>query len=368
MSVYFVFGKPGGGKSLYALTRLVDELRNTTRTVVTNLPIDAGALNAWFQSRGENVDLHRRLRIIDTEELSTWWRHRGRPADNDPGLAPWVDLPPQLGPRGETDFAANPGPCFYVLDEIHTHFGSRQWMQTGPAALWYLSQHRKLGDDVFLISQAPGQVDKQLRSLTQEWIHCKNLRKLKWGGVFRPPQRLLIRSFESEPSKQGGEPLLDMNIIRIPAPGLADCYATASGNGIAGAHNADKFEKTKKGLPWWVLLAVPVVLVVFLWNLESLIGAAVKRVSPGPAPQAPVAAPLPPPPPEAPPTPEPPAAAIAPPPLPPPAEEVIAWVKEGRRVRLWTSEQRTLVYPGDLVAFSPRTGAKLRDGTILQLR
>ena len=39
MSIHFISGKPGGGKGLYCMKLILDELVKGRRPVVTNLPI-----------------------------------------------------------------------------------------------------------------------------------------------------------------------------------------------------------------------------------------------------------------------------------------------------------------------------------------
>jgi hypothetical protein len=299
MAVMFIFGKPGGGKSLYAFRQVIDELVNGSRPVVTNLPIIPGRLNEWLQSQGHSIDLHQRLRLIDTDELRQWWRYRGRGPDGE-----WVTLPEAIGSkkdddcppgrqRGSTDMRSSPGPVFYALDEIHTSFNARAWMDTGMAAIWYLSQHRKLGDTVLMISQTPGQVDKQLRSMSQEFVNLTNLSKLTAFFIFRMPMRILWTSYPEQPVK--GTPVLATNIMRIDSPGWADCYDTAQGNGIAGSTGADKADKKRAGLPLWTLVLLPLIAMAVLWwgpsaavgGVMGWVGKDVPAQVSGPLPQAP---------------------------------------------------------------------------------
>lgn len=252
MAVLFVFGKPGAGKSYWGLAHIIKELTTSPRTVVTNLAIRPGELNAYLQD--SEADVMGKLRIISNDDLKEWWRYRGKLDPSDP-VSPWTDLaPPEQS--GKTNFVPSPGPVLYVLDEIHIAFNARAWTSTGPAALFYLSQHRKLGDDVVLISQTPGQVDKQLRALSQEWIHLINLQKLKLMLMWCLPNRLLWKSFSNQPTR--GEPIVATGLLYVDRKGMANCYDTACGAGIAGGGNADKNAK-RRGMPWQTLALLPLI-------------------------------------------------------------------------------------------------------------
>jgi len=274
MSVSFIFGKPGGGKSLYSLREVINELIHGSRPVVTNLPIRPDKLNEFLQAEGHSVDVLRRLRIIDEEELGAWFRYRGRGPDLPDGTpGPWVTLGEPDKDTGKLDYAPSPGGVFYALDEIHTKFNARMWMKTGLGAIFYLSQHRKLGDDVLMISQTPAQVDKQLRSMSQEWVHLTNMKKLRFLFIFTLPSRILWRSYSGQPGP--GEPILATGMLRIQSPGMADCYDTATGNGIAGKGNADKNDR-KRGVPWYALALLPFVFIGIFQGFDYSVKAALR--------------------------------------------------------------------------------------------
>lgn len=319
MSVQFVFGKPGGGKSLFAFRRIINELRHGKRPIVTNLPVLPDKLNEYLQETfpNETVDVLGRVRLITTQQLGQWWRYRGRPAGSDDSLRQWVDLPPPTTTRktrgpakmaepdpeaeddtdGATDFSTSPGPVLYVLDEIHIRFNARSWQATGAAALFYLSQHRKLGDDVVMISQTPAQVDKQLRSLSQEWIHVTNLGKLKTALFWTLPRRMLWRSYAALPGP--GEPIMETGILKPESPGWADCYETAAGNSILGQTGADKADRTKgPSIVIGIVLAAAIAILavryipdLFAFGFDRITGGTPK-LAPKPTTNAPPSAPV----------------------------------------------------------------------------
>ena len=60
MGIHFISGKPGGGKSLYATKLVFEELRFGARHIVTNLALNIGELNAYYQAHFDDpVCLHR---------------------------------------------------------------------------------------------------------------------------------------------------------------------------------------------------------------------------------------------------------------------------------------------------------------------
>lgn len=256
MPVTFIFGKPGGGKSYLAARRVEEELRTTNRSIITNLSLDPGKFNEHMQRICPDLDcgVVQRIIILDEDETKQFWRHRH---DRDFNRL-------LLGPPRESDGATPmPGvplqPALYVLDEVHIPFNARSWSQTGRGALWYLSQHRKMGDDVILVSQNPEQVDKQLRMLTQDWIHCRNIGKEQLSRFFKLPRRILWRSFASQPTS-GREAAQISGSFGIDEKGLGQCYATMAGVGIMASEV--KEVDRRRGLPFWVII-IPLILIAY---------------------------------------------------------------------------------------------------------
>jgi hypothetical protein len=192
MSVHFISGKPGGGKTLYSVRLILDELVHGSRVIVTNVPLKLGELNKYIQERypkayeryfefkigdssvavadvGKHIS--ERIILIDEDDLGKFFTYRGngvrlKSVSNDE----W-----RLGARPDFSVVKDPG-VFYVLDEIHIAFNSRAWALTGNEVLYYLSQHRKLGDDVVCITQSVNNVDKQFRSVAQDYTWLNSVR------------------------------------------------------------------------------------------------------------------------------------------------------------------------------------------------
>lgn len=263
MSIHFISGRPGGGKTLYALHLIKEELVYGSRPIITNLPLKLGELNAYLQREYPNktIDLASRVFILSDEQVSEFYTYR-------PGfrLARLTKQDWFLGRLPDYSGVTDDG-VMYVLDELHNFFGARQWLETGRDVLYYLSQHRHLGDTVICITQAVANVDKQFRSVAQDFTYIKNMSKVQWSR-FRMPAFFLARVFPDVPGPTSEA--LSTHTFRCRPDGLAGCYDTAAGVGIHG-RMADRNER-KKGIHWsFGIIALGVLLVAFFWGGKALL-------------------------------------------------------------------------------------------------
>jgi hypothetical protein len=262
MSVHFISGKPGGGKTLYSVRLIVDELVRGDRPIVTNVPLNLGRLNEYLQQsyprqfaqkfESSSTHITDRVILIDEDDLPKFFTFRGNAVrlDSVPN-AEW-----KTGKRPDYNSVKDAG-VFYVLDEVHIAFNARAWAETGHEVLYYLSQHRKLGDDVVCITQAVANVDKQFRSVAQDFTYIKNLSKQK-VGLFRLPA-LFTRNTYSQPATDTSKPM-ETGSFTMDVSGTASCYDTAKGVGIHGRAGADTNAR-KKGLSWiWFAITAPLAL------------------------------------------------------------------------------------------------------------
>lgn len=229
--IHFVQGKPGGGKTLYALRLIIAELVRGNRRVVTNVALKLPELNEYLQIKypKETINLFERVRILQEAELKTFWQFRAPPGEN---YETWA--------HG----------ALIVLDEVHLYFNARKWMDTGDACLHYLSQHRKLGDDVICVTQHPDNVDKQFRSVAQDFSVIKNGYTAKIGW-FRGLPMFTRTSYNTQPSGTKQEPF-ETARFQLDAKGMASCYDTAAGVGVLG-RSADT-KKAPRGIhPGWFI-------------------------------------------------------------------------------------------------------------------
>jgi len=277
MSLHFISGKPGGGKSLYSMQLLQDELLHGSRLICTNLPLNLGELNSYLQAEFPDriINLHERVRVLDdATETGSFWLYRwasqnlASVSEENWKQGERYDFAKPLVDVGETDRGV-----LFIIDEIHLFFNSREWMNTGKGCLFYLSQHRKLGDDVIAVTQSIGNVDKQFRSLAQDFSYIRNMKKEK-KGIFKLPG-IFMRSTYSQPftGQPGIEPM-EIRTFRLQPTKLAACYNTAAGVGVLGRSGSDTRERSK-GLPWWVAIVAVVAVCAGVAMVPSLIAKAV---------------------------------------------------------------------------------------------
>lgn len=264
MSIHFISGKPRGGKSLYAVKLCIEELVYGQRCVITNLSFKLPELNAYLQEKypGRSIDLHDRLRILSDEETNHFWLIR----PGNPKISLLTDAQWKAGVKPDYSQVTDNG-VLYAIDEIHNFFNARAWMETGRDVLFYLSQHGKLGDTVLCITQAIANVDKQFRSVTQDYTYLRNLKKERMG-LFRLPAIFRRQTYLS-PATPTSHPM-EGGTFTLDVSGIAACYETAKGVGIHG-RSADTMEKTK-GLSWvWAVIAIPIIVIFFFKTSPNLI-------------------------------------------------------------------------------------------------
>jgi len=230
--ITLVCGVPGAGKSLYAVDLILDELRFGNRDIITNLAIFKDSVAQYLHDKfGDSFNTRDRLIVV--QDLQRFWELRKR----------------------ET---------LFVLDECQIFFSARNWANSPPELLAYLSQHRKLGDDVIAISQHYQLIEKQFRQLVQESIFLKNLSYIKFFGV-KMPKRIVGNKYYGIPATAMEKPL-EVFTKSIDVKGICQLYDTGAGVGVKG--NADK-KRCKKGLPWYM---APILFMIVLVGVYFAIG------------------------------------------------------------------------------------------------
>lgn len=274
MGIHFISGKPGGGKGLYSMKLIVDELRSGRRAIVTNLAVKPPDLAAFLHEKfGETFNLLDRLTILDDENLNEFFLFRGK------GIPKLAMVRDSKGQATSFDIAGAQagGGVFYLLDEVHLAFGARDWMNCGKATIYYASQHRKLGDDVVLVTQEPKNVEKQFRSLSQDCTLVRNhgMEKLL---LFKQPSVFSRQTFINTPPAPSERPQ-EVSGFRLDK-GLGNCYSTAAGIGI---HNmgasADIGKDRRSGLHWSWFVVAAILLVCGLVMIPKLVGGGMARLA-----------------------------------------------------------------------------------------
>jgi Zonular occludens toxin (Zot) len=269
--ITFVCAPIGGGKSLYATRAICMELERSERMIVTNVPIfDLEApegkmtLGEWAHKYVSfPVDIRKRFRLLTRDEVFEFWRY-----------LPGKDLPNMERVTATRDTETVPdlqsrqgdGGCFFLIDEVHLYFSARDWGKNGVKVETYMSQLRKLNDDLFLITQHPEKVDKNFRRNATEWFYLKNMGKTKlWAGVSLPG-RFRYHIFDQmpvrndKPIQSGWMRLEDREYYRV--------YDTMAGVGLTGKLNPE--QSRTKGRHWSVWVAAIVLIVVACFTLPRL--------------------------------------------------------------------------------------------------
>jgi len=317
LAVSLYLGLPGDGKSLSGLRRVVRTLTEGSRYIVTNLPLEMGELQTYLRAKwGKDFDCTTRIVHLTRGQVRKFWLIRphgwrlvdlgdDRWAQNEfPDLTqvfrwrPVTDgvepvrqplellaLPQvialaeagkvEVGHLGELNLG-----CDFIVDEAQQFWPARSFQTTPKGLLFYLSQHRHLGDDVIFITQKESQVEKVIRNLVMEFYVFKNLGQRSKLG-FRLPKLFGYSLFGEPPSAQGAQ-YMDIGKFTLDRQ-LADCYRTESGVGVGGPVSADLGKRSAR--PSWIWAVGIAVVVLALvgwspWGLARVFGWALRGKKP----------------------------------------------------------------------------------------
>jgi len=260
MSIRFIVGLPGHGKTLFMMHRICDTLLNTKRVVVTTLQeIDVPKLHAYLATKAPNRDLqlHRRLFFVAKGDTAEFCRHRGHET-----LAPLplydkrvdtktidTELTAYYGPAIEYTHT-HPGVDFFIT-EAHRHLKADRWDSMADALSFYFTQHRHFDDNIWIETQLPKQVAVQIRDLCDECVELRNHYRERFGwfpkkGCFRAIWYYSVPKTGTRP-----EPFLRESFT-LDVKGIAGCYST---RGAITGTGTPETPPDKKGLPFWTLFA-----------------------------------------------------------------------------------------------------------------
>lgn len=175
MAIHLVTGPLGTGKSFYAVRKVVSALESG-KVVVTNFRMTEG----WTD---RVVDRHPIRWVIPgrRRRLKKRWRRSVM-------TVPDVETLTRIRLAGEGE-----GRGVVVLDEAHRFMNARTWKDEDRLEIleWF-SLSRKLGWDVYLLTQDEKNIDRQVRDLFEYHIRLRNLRKMKVAGIPVSPVNLFI--------------------------------------------------------------------------------------------------------------------------------------------------------------------------------
>lgn len=152
MSIWLYTGTPGSGKSYHAARQIVHRLR-LGGGLIANFPVNED----YVKKRKTKVE------YWDNSELSA------------ERLVAYALEHHKIGKEGQ---------CLVIIDECQIIFNCRDFGRKDRNAWVQLfAQHRKLGYDFILITQADRMLDKQIRCLVETEVkHCK-LNNYGFGGM-----------------------------------------------------------------------------------------------------------------------------------------------------------------------------------------
>lgn len=267
MSLFFITGKPRGGKTFLATKWVYDILlnKNDLRPIITNLPLKLDVISQFLKDELEldfKPDLSKRIRILTESESGEFWLFS---KDSDGidieftqrklvKMRNWSFSVPDFESRGQVG-------CWYVIDEIHiffpASFGAAK--DSDDDLRYFLSQHGKMNIDGMMITQHPEQVSKIIRRLAQEYMSVRNLSRepylgFRLGNMFRYIRSLNSpNSINPAPFDSGFQP---MNFKKY-----GQMFDTTAGVGIVGTFI---HEPVKRGRSLFWLLIPAVAFVVFI--------------------------------------------------------------------------------------------------------
>ena len=207
MTIIGVAGAIGSGKSFTQLKHGLKYVEQREKQLVTNFKINVDALRKYasqpvqYQSTHGYFFYNIKL-VIYAFKLNLYFLasnklKRPRKPKLKPML-PWIKRLCETGgiiqiPHPENLEALLIPESVVLLDEAGILLNSRDFAKTSKQLLADLAQSRKDGCDLIWCAQFDEQVDRQLRLLTQFWIHCdsisafdKKMRrpKLHWKRIY----------------------------------------------------------------------------------------------------------------------------------------------------------------------------------------
>lgn len=177
--IYFVYGRPGGGKSLFMAEKIYRELKRG-KNVIANFEI-----NTDYFKKCRHPEKLGQFIYASNAELTTQAYRNINPKEKNfsyiNGLWGFA-LNYHLNNRHKNG-AVKEKQTLLVLDECAGLFNSRTFNASDRIAwLDFFAQHRKLGYTVYMIAQDDGQIDKQIRQMFHKQIECRCVTTMKLFG------------------------------------------------------------------------------------------------------------------------------------------------------------------------------------------
>ena len=146
MSIIGIAGAIGSGKSFTQLVTAFEFANRKERQIIANFPLNIPAVYEYAK-----------------QKKYSWLQYLC-----SAGGISWITAPKNL-----QSLLIPETVC--LLDEAGIFLNSREFAKTPKELLADLAQSRKFGCDLIYCSQFDEQVDRQMRLLTQYWVHCDSI-------------------------------------------------------------------------------------------------------------------------------------------------------------------------------------------------
>jgi zona occludens toxin len=193
--IFGVKGTPGAGKSFYATRKIANDLL-LGKCVVGNITMRPD----WAEIIAKH-DYIGRAKVRNFGQLERSLKARYHQLDPDDPDAMRELFRVRIAGTKE-------GRAVAVLDEAHNWLNARTWNGEDRAEYvrWF-TLHRKLGFDVYLISQAIESIDAQIRRLIEYEVVLRNMKQFRVAGISLVPVNffLAITVWKAGPN---GQPII----------------------------------------------------------------------------------------------------------------------------------------------------------------
>ena len=286
---------------MLSMQLIVDDVTHSKRPVITDVAVEKepwctgnhqprrGLLDYLREKHGQEFDAAERIFRLTSEAMQNFYLYRAlnraqveklgaahligyrevTPLDNVLVESEWryhkeyklyvAQHESHLDKRGrtivdswDTRLAIASGGHLLIADEAWKQWPARGWATTGEGILYYYSMVRRFGDDNWIVSQRSNDIDSILMERCQDYWVCNNHGKLRFG-MFRQPAVFVVSVYDHRPTSTS-EPM-HRKPFMLDRKGLAQCYDTSGGVGVAGRVMADTVSKAQ-GLPFWSVFVI----------------------------------------------------------------------------------------------------------------
>lgn len=177
--IYFVNGRPGGGKSLTIAEYIYKAIKRGTN-VIANFEI-----NEEYFAKCRHPEKLGRFMYVTNDE----WTHNAY-KNADPKAKDFSYIDGLFGyafnfHKKDKKGRFQLGQTLIFIDECADIWNSRTW-NSKDRLKWceFFRLHRKLGYHIYLVAQDDRDIDKQIRELLQTEIECRDVSSYKLFGKF----------------------------------------------------------------------------------------------------------------------------------------------------------------------------------------